>query len=149
MHSKTLSTLNKVIIKCTVHYIVHLQCTLSRSLSPSLTYESKGFWHFSLILKRQLSNEKIQYLYCTVSCTVSRDDRTIKIMLFHQSAAQAMKKRVIFKFLHGSYQKFCVWFYCNNKIQDNNNTDIPECLHKCPLLNVLTSTVNTLFPSVW
>jgi len=29
-------------------------------------------------------------------------------MLFHQSAAQAMKKRVIFKFLHGSYQKFCV-----------------------------------------
>jgi len=42
-----------------------------------------------------LSNEKIQYLYCTVSCTVSRDDRTIKIMLFHQSVAQAMKKRVI------------------------------------------------------
>jgi hypothetical protein len=50
---------------------------------------------FSLILKRQLSNEKIQYLYCTVSCTVSRDDRTIKIMLFHQSTAQAMKKHVI------------------------------------------------------
>jgi hypothetical protein len=26
-HSKTLPTLNKVIIKCTVHYIVHLECT--------------------------------------------------------------------------------------------------------------------------
>jgi hypothetical protein len=32
MHSKTLPTLNKVIIKCTLHYIVHLQCTLSLSL---------------------------------------------------------------------------------------------------------------------
>jgi len=29
MHSKTLPILNKVIIKCTVHYIVHLQCTFS------------------------------------------------------------------------------------------------------------------------
>ena len=29
MHSKTLPTLNKVIIKCAVHYIVHLQCTFS------------------------------------------------------------------------------------------------------------------------
>jgi len=26
-HSKTLPTLNKVIIQCTAHYIVHLQCT--------------------------------------------------------------------------------------------------------------------------
>jgi hypothetical protein len=51
--SKTLPTLNKVVIKCTAHYIVHLQCTLSFSLSLSLshTYESKGFWRFSLILK--------------------------------------------------------------------------------------------------
>jgi hypothetical protein len=32
MHSKTLPTLNKVIIKCNVHYIVHLQCTFSLSL---------------------------------------------------------------------------------------------------------------------
>jgi hypothetical protein len=29
MHSKTLPPLNKVIIKCTIHYIVHLQCTFS------------------------------------------------------------------------------------------------------------------------
>ena len=29
MHNKTLPTLIKVIIKCTVHYIVHLQCTFS------------------------------------------------------------------------------------------------------------------------
>ena len=27
----------------------------------------------------------MQYLYCTVSCTVSRGDRTVKILLFHQS----------------------------------------------------------------
>jgi len=46
MHSKTLQTLNKVIINCTVHYIVHLQCTFSLSH----TYESKEFWRFSLIL---------------------------------------------------------------------------------------------------
>jgi len=60
-----------------VHYIVHLQCT----------YESKRFLCFSLILKRRYSNEKIQYMYCTVSRTVSRDDRTIKVTLFHQSVA--------------------------------------------------------------
>jgi hypothetical protein len=29
MHNMTLPTLNKVIIKCTVHYTVHLQCTFS------------------------------------------------------------------------------------------------------------------------
>ena len=32
MYSKTLPTLNKVIIKCTVHYIVHLQCSFCLSL---------------------------------------------------------------------------------------------------------------------
>jgi len=41
-----------------------------------------------------IEHEKIQYLYRTVSRTVSRDDRTIKIMLFHQTAAQTTKKRV-------------------------------------------------------
>jgi hypothetical protein len=45
MQSKTLPTLNKVIIKHTVHYIVHLQCTFSVSLSSM--YESKGSWCFS------------------------------------------------------------------------------------------------------
>jgi hypothetical protein len=45
----TLTTLNKVIIKCTVHYIVHLQSTFSLSRM----YESKGFWRFSLILNPQ------------------------------------------------------------------------------------------------
>jgi hypothetical protein len=35
---------NKVIIKWTVHYIVHLQCTFSLSRM----YESKGFWCFSV-----------------------------------------------------------------------------------------------------
>jgi hypothetical protein len=43
-NNNTLPTLNKVIIKCTVHYIVHLQCTFSL---PG-TYESKGFWRFSV-----------------------------------------------------------------------------------------------------
>jgi len=36
---------------------------------------------------RKQSNEKIQYLHCTVACTVSRDDITIKIMVIHQNAA--------------------------------------------------------------
>ena len=27
----------------------------------------------------------MQYLYCTVSCTVSRGDKTVKILLCHQS----------------------------------------------------------------
>jgi hypothetical protein len=44
MHSKTLPTLNKVIIKCVVHYIVHLQC----NLSLSRMYECKGFGRFSV-----------------------------------------------------------------------------------------------------
>jgi hypothetical protein len=43
MHSKTLTILNKVIIKFTVHCIVHLQCTLFLSQSLSRTYKSKGF----------------------------------------------------------------------------------------------------------
>ena len=51
--------------------------------------------------------------------------------------------------LLGAFQKFCVWFYCNNKILDKNTIDIPECIHICPLLNVSTSTVHTLFPSTW
>jgi hypothetical protein len=62
-----------------------------------------------------MSNEKIQYLYCTVPYTVSRDDRTIKIMLFHQGAAQTMKKRVtvtnfIVKIIH-TY----LYITCNKK----------------------------------
>jgi len=63
-----------------------------------------------------LSNEKVQYLYCTVSCTVSRDDRTIKIILFHQSAAQAMKKHVIVT--HFTTKIICTYLYttCNKKI---------------------------------
>jgi hypothetical protein len=40
MHSKTLPTLNKVIIKCNAHYIVHLQCI---SVSPSrMTVRDSG-----------------------------------------------------------------------------------------------------------
>ena len=37
LHSKTLPILNKVIIKFTVHCIVHLQCTVSLSLSLFLS----------------------------------------------------------------------------------------------------------------
>jgi len=40
---------------------------------------------FYIILKRR-AMKKIEYLYCTVSCTASKDDGTIKIMLFQQSA---------------------------------------------------------------
>jgi hypothetical protein len=60
--------------------------------------------------------KKIQYQYCTVPCTVSRDDRTIKNMLFHQSAAQAMKKRVIGT--HFPMKIVCMYVYitCNKKI---------------------------------
>jgi hypothetical protein len=43
-YSKTLPTLNKVIIKCTVHYTVHLQCTFSLYC----TYESMGFCGFGM-----------------------------------------------------------------------------------------------------
>jgi len=59
--------------------------------------------------------KKIQYLYCTVSCTVSRDDITIKITLFHQSVAQAMKKRVV---THFTTKITCTYLYitCNKKI---------------------------------
>jgi hypothetical protein len=55
--SKTLPTLNKVMMKCTVHYIVHLQCTVHYIYIYSVlyttftftvyflsrTHESKGF----------------------------------------------------------------------------------------------------------
>jgi len=63
-----------------------------------------------------MSNEKIQYLYCTVSSTVSRDDRTIKIMPFYQSAAQTMRKHVIVT--HFRTKIICTYVYitCNKKI---------------------------------
>ena len=50
-------------------------------------------------------------------------------------------------YLCRSFQKFCVHIYCNNKTQDNNTTNITECLHMCFLLSVITSTVHTFFPS--
>ena len=58
-------------------------------------YKSKGFWRFSLTLKRRQSNEKIQYLYCTVSFTVSRDDRTIKNLAFPSKRCTSNEKRII------------------------------------------------------
>jgi len=63
-----------------------------------------------------LNNETIQPLYCTVSCTVSRDDRTIKIMIFHQSAAQAMKKRVIVTHFTKKIIRTYLYIICNKKI---------------------------------
>jgi len=51
-----------------------------------------------------------------VSCTVSRDDRTIKIMLFHQSAAQAMKKRVTVTHFTMKITRMCLYMTCNKKI---------------------------------
>jgi hypothetical protein len=74
-----------IIIFSPVHCTLHCTFTVY-FLSLSCAYDSKGFWRSSLILKRRYSNEKIQSLYCTISCTVSRDDRIIKIILFHQSA---------------------------------------------------------------
>jgi len=58
----------------------------------------------------------MQYLYCTVSCTVSRDSRTIKIMSFHQSAAQAMKRRVIVTHFAMKIIRTYVYITCDKKI---------------------------------
>jgi hypothetical protein len=94
-------------------------CTLNCTFTVyfvSCMHESKGFWRFSLILKRRLSNKKIQYLYCTVSCTVSRDDRTIDIVVFHQSVAQAMKKHVIVIHVTTKIIRTYLNVTCNKKI---------------------------------
>ena len=88
LHSKALPILSKVIIKFTVHCIVHLQCTLSLSLSLCRIYKSKGIWCFILILKGWQSNAKTQDLYCTLSCTFSSDGRTIKIIYKGSMSAQ-------------------------------------------------------------
>jgi len=50
-------------------------------------------------------------------------------------------------YLCRSFQKFRVHIYCNNKIQDNNTTNITEYLYICFLLSVITSTVHAFFPS--
>jgi hypothetical protein len=65
---------------------------------------------------KKYSTCTVQYRYCTVSCTVLRDDRTIKIMLFHQSAAYTMTKRVIVT--HFTMKIMCTYLYitCNKKI---------------------------------
>jgi hypothetical protein len=70
------------------------------------------------------------------------------LLWFMQSTCTFVRRRDSIVLL-GPFQKFCVWFYCNNKILDKNTIDIPECLNICPLLNVITSTVHTLFPSTW
>jgi hypothetical protein len=93
-----------------------LRCTFVVYALSLSYYESKGFWRFSLIHKRRLSNEKIQYMYCTVSCILSVDDRTIKIMLFHQSAAQAMRKRVIVTYFTRKIIRTYLHLTCNKKI---------------------------------
>jgi len=94
---------------------LYICSVLSLSLSLSRTYESKGFCRFSLILKRRLSNKKIQYLYCTVSCTVSRDNRTIQIFLFHQRAAQAMKKTCYCYTFYNENHTTYLYTNCNKK----------------------------------
>ena len=48
-----------------------------------------------------------------------------------------------------SFQKFCLLLYYKNKIPENISTDIPECLYVHPLINVITSNVHPLFPSMW
>jgi hypothetical protein len=40
-----------------------------------------------------------------------------------------------------SLQKFCVRFYCNNKILDNNTTDIPDCSHISPLVSLMIQII--------
>ena len=50
------------------------------------------------------------------SCTVSRDDRTIKIMLFHQSAAQAMENHVIVTHFTTKIIRTYLYITCNKKI---------------------------------
>jgi hypothetical protein len=61
-----------------------------------------------LLHKRRLSNEKIQYLYCTVSCTVSGDNRTITI--FHLSVAQAVQKHILLHII-----RTYLYMTCNKK----------------------------------
>jgi len=56
-YSTTLPTLNKVVIMCNVHYIVHLQCTFSLSR----TYESKGFWHPQEMMEQWRNTVPVQY----------------------------------------------------------------------------------------
>jgi hypothetical protein len=107
---------------------------------------SKSGWNM-LEIKRQLKRvwcNKLVLILCEYSIAarkmynIKKDTWSficIMCPIFHV-LCQAKPRR--------SFQKFCVWLSCNNKIQDNNTTDIPKLY---PLLNSITSTVHTLFPS--
>jgi hypothetical protein len=104
----TLPTLNKIIIKCTVHYIVHLQCTFSLSLVLMKVRDSDVLAYPQETIEQWKNT--ILYLYCTVSRTVSRDDRTIQIMFFHQNDAWAIKNVLLLHILQWkSYVRTCTY----------------------------------------
>jgi len=54
-------------------------------------------------------------MYSTVSCSF-KGDRKIKIMLFHQSAAQAMKKCVTVTHFTTKIIRTYLYITCNKKI---------------------------------
>jgi len=60
--------------------------------------------------------KKIRYLYCTVSCTVSRDDRTIKIMLIPTKRCKSNEKRVIVTHFTMKIIRTYLYMTCNKKI---------------------------------
>jgi hypothetical protein len=95
-------------VYCTLH------CTFTvYFLSLSRTYESKGFRRFNLIRDDRAMKK---YSTLPVSCTVSRDDTTIKIMLFYTRAAWAMKKRVIVTQFTMKIISTYLYINCNKKI---------------------------------
>jgi hypothetical protein len=77
------------IIKCTVHYIVHLQCTF---FSLSHTYEGKGFLRFSVCMGTKLDESSTgRVLGCgfhhvtahsRLVCALKLADRLFNFQLF-------------------------------------------------------------------
>jgi hypothetical protein len=101
-------------VYCTLHCTFTVYCTLHCTFTVyflSLSYVWKwGILTFYPNPQETIEQLKIQYLYCTVSCTVSRDDRTTYIML-------------AIKALHKQWKTCYCFTFCNE-----NHTYVP--LHK-------------------
>jgi hypothetical protein len=110
----TLPTLNKVIIKCTVHYTVHLLCTFS------LSYVWKGFWHFSVDkeTKDMSSTGRVWAAGFHHVTARSRLQRVLKLMnrLFIQFS-NVFPVAVNRGYWNSGYEGTTVWLYCSESTE--------------------------------
>jgi hypothetical protein len=125
-----------------------LQMTCHFINSQSSVIQNHGTHSFNILIRS--GHGRSPQPFC-ISYTCDTSFELVNSIFKHTSLWSSTVPILHWKssYVLGAFQKFCVWFYCNNTILHKNTIDIPDCIHICPLLNVITSTVHTLFPSTW